>query len=251
MEVAEHIAALRGEGELLADVAARLDLDAPVPTCPEWQVRDLIRHVGGVHRWATAHVVQRRATPIDAQEQTALMEAWPEDGALIDWFREGLVTLVRALETAAPDLACWAFLPAPTPLAFWARRQAHETAIHRVDVERAGASAITAFPPAFAADGIDEILFGFVSRPRGRLRAETPRTLLCHAPDAKRHWLVCIGPGPVQVRNEVAPADCVVRGSASDLYLLLWNRGATDALEVDGDAALLDQWRESVRIRWG
>jgi hypothetical protein len=45
-------------------------------------------------------------------------------------------------------------------------------------------------------------------------------------------------------------ADGTVRGRASDLYLLLWNRGSTDALEVDGDAALLDLWRQSVRVRW-
>ena len=35
-------------------------------------------------------------------------------------------------------MRCFAFLPAPSPLAFWARRQAHETGIHRADVESAG-----------------------------------------------------------------------------------------------------------------
>jgi hypothetical protein len=41
-----------------------------------------------------------------------------------------------------------------------------------------------------------------------------------------------------------------VRGHASDLYLLLWNRRDRGGLDVQGDASLLDLWRESVRIRW-
>jgi len=39
------------------------------------------------------------------------------------------------LASAPPDLDCLTFLAAPSPLAMWARRQAHETAIHRVDAE--------------------------------------------------------------------------------------------------------------------
>lgn len=235
---------------MLADTAARLDLGAPVPTCPEWQLRDLVRHIGGVHRWAAAHVTQRRATPMGDQEETALMGSWPGDGALIDWFREGHAALVRALETADPDVACWAFLPAPTPLAFWARRQAHETAMHRVDVESAGAGVLTAFPAAFAADGIDELLFGFVSRPGRTLRAESPRTLLCEAIDTDQYWLLRIGPERVEVRSGAPAADCVVRGYASDLYVFLWNRRSVAGLDVEGDAALLDFWHRSARIRW-
>ena len=45
MEVGEHLDALRREGELLAAAAERSDLDTPIPTCPEWRMRDLVRHV--------------------------------------------------------------------------------------------------------------------------------------------------------------------------------------------------------------
>ncbi|MER6443505.1 hypothetical protein ABT275_45720 [Streptomyces sp. NPDC001185] len=36
-------------------------------------------------------------------------------------------------------MTCWTFNPArvPSPLAFWTRRQAHETAVHRYDAEAA------------------------------------------------------------------------------------------------------------------
>ena len=42
----------------------------------------------------------------------------------------------------------------------WARRQAHETAIHRYDAESASGD-VNGFDLDFAVDGIDEILVGF------------------------------------------------------------------------------------------
>ena len=54
------------------------------------------------------------------------------------------------LRTADPAVRCWTFLPAPSPLAFWARRQAHETAIHRADAQLA-AGPVTPFAADFAA----------------------------------------------------------------------------------------------------
>jgi uncharacterized protein (TIGR03083 family) len=210
---------------------------------------DLVGHLGHVHRWATAHVAQRRAEPMEAREEAELFAQWPHDTGLMEWFRDGLAALVYALETAAPDLACWTFLPAPSPLAFWARRQAHETAIHRADAQSAG-GAITAYPPLFAADGIDELLFGFVSRPRGRLRADPPRALHLQATDAGREWLVHIGPERVEVRGEAGDAECTVSGPASELYLMLWNRRPADGLALQGDTGLLEVWRDLVQIRW-
>src|SRR5579871_6969076 len=162
MEIAAHIAALRREGELLAASAAAVHLDMPTPTCPEWQMRDLLRHVGDVHRWAALYVGQRRTQPMDEEEEAAFLGHWPADDALIDWFRAGHAALVHTLATAPPDLTCWTFLPAPSPLAFWARRQAHETAIHRVDAQ-SPAGAVTALRPEVAADGIDELVTGFAS----------------------------------------------------------------------------------------
>ena len=249
MEVVEHVAALRREGRLLAEVAARTDLGVPVPTCPEWRVRDLVRHIGGVHRWAAAHVAGSRTRPLSEEEQAKVMAPPDDDHALVDWFGEGHAHLVHELETAAPDLACWTFLAAPSPLAFWARRQAHETAIHRADAESPGAT-ITPFPPAFAADGIDELLTCFITRPGGRLRADPPRTLHVGATDAGADWLVRIGPDQRVVSREAGDADCSVRGPACELYLMLWNRQAPDGLQVRGDPALLDLWRHSVRVRW-
>ncbi|HZD70233.1 MAG TPA: maleylpyruvate isomerase family mycothiol-dependent enzyme [Actinomycetes bacterium] len=248
MEVVEHVAALRREGRLLAEAAARTDLGVAVPTCPEWRMRDLVRHIGGVHRWAAAYVAGSRTQPMSEEEEAEIM-APPDDHALIDWFREGHAHLIHELETAAPDVACWTFLAAPSPRAFWARRQAHETAIHRADAESPGTT-ITPFPPAFAADGIDELLTCFITRPGGRLRTDPPRILHVGATDVAANWLVRIGPNQRVVSRQAGDADCSVRGRACQLYLMLWNRRPPTGLQVRGDPALLDLWRHSVRVRW-
>jgi uncharacterized protein (TIGR03083 family) len=151
MEFAEHLAALRLQGELLGAAAAGMDLETRIPTCPEWTMRDLVRHMGDVHRWAAAHVAERRTEPIRRVDEIA--GPLPGDADLLDWFHQGHADLVATLEAADPDVRCWSFLPAPSPLAFWARRQAHETGMHRADAE-SPSGRITPFDPALAADGV-------------------------------------------------------------------------------------------------
>lgn len=246
MKVADYIEAVALHAERLAAAAEQAAPGTHTPTCPGWTVRDVVEHVGGVHRWATEVVRDARAAPPDGE-----LPAAPADGELVAWFRTGAAELVAALTASRDDLDCWSFLPAPTPRAFWARRQAHETAIHRVDVESA-LGVKPQFDPGFAVDGIDELLLGFFSRRRGRLLADPPRTLGVQpddaAPDAA--WTVAVSPGGREVTRGEARGDCVLTGAASDLYQLLWNRRGTDGITVSGDESVLDLWREKATVTW-
>ena len=246
MDVATHLEALQDNGRLLLDAASSTGLDAVVPSCPQWQVRDLLQHVGQVHRWARSYVDTARTSPPDDNDRPA---SAPPDEELLEWFRDGHATLVRSLQAAPDDLQCWAFLPAPSPRAFWARRQAHETAIHRTDAELAAGSTPT-FDGAFAADGLDELLFGFFARPRGRLVADPALRLGLRATDTGDAWTITIGPDARTTTREAGDADCLVTGTASDLYLLLWNRAPWSACSVDGDDRVLGLWREKATISW-
>ena len=250
MDVDEHIEQLRRDGERLAAVASSTDPAAPVPTCPEWQLRDLVRHVGGVHRWATGFVSGAGVQPPDGDLER-LVGGWPDDAELVAWFSDGHRALVQALVSAPADLEAWTFLDAPTPLAFWARRQAHETAIHRVDAESA-AGDVTGFPSGFAADGIDELLLRFVVRKGKTLPVDEPRSMLVRATDVSRSWRVTFASTGFQVQTDPADAgaDLVVTAGASDLYTLLWNRRDPTGSELEGETDVLDLWRASVRIRW-
>lgn len=253
MEISEHIAALRLEGERVAEAAGAADPDAPVPTCPGWVVRDVVRHLGGVHRWATGIVSDARTDMWDV-EMDEVVGSWPADAELVEWFRSGHAGVLAALSDASPDLACWAFLPAPSPLAFWARRQAHETAIHRIDAERAAGTTSVPFAAALAADGIDELLSCFITRPGGRLTADPPRSLQVQCSDAEAGWLLSITPEGVRTSAAGADAgrqaDCNVSGRAADLYEALWNRRPVRGLDVAGDPSVLQLFCERVHIRW-
>ncbi|AYV26317.1 hypothetical protein EES41_06240 [Streptomyces sp. ADI95-16] len=243
----EFVEILVREGELLAEAAGRAGTEAPVPTCPQWRVADLLRHTGAVHRWAAGFVAEAIVDPVPFPDAPELVG--PE---LLAWFREGHADLVRTLTEAPADVQCWTFLPtaAPSPLAFWARRQAHETAIHRLDAEAALGVEFGAVAPEFAEDGVEELLTGFHARPRSRVRTPEPRVLRVRAADTGAVWTVHLSPEPPRtvVGDLGEPVDCEVTGTAAWLYAALWNRLPLAGPGVSGDGELARLWIDTGRI---
>lgn len=244
METGALIDRLESDGQLLIAAARRAGWDARVPGC-DWDVRELVTHLGGIHRWA-ADVVQTGSTTLSTDAGRAVGTG-PDDDELAEWFETGHAALVATLRSAAPDLACATFLPADSPLHFWSRRQAHETAIHRVDAEGAAGGGVSAFEPAFAQDGIGEMLRGFAARRSNAV--DRTATLGLAATDGPS-WLVTFGGERIEVTRsaELDTTDVVVRGASSDLYRWLWNR-PSDAT-VDGDDTVAKLWADTVKIRW-
>lgn len=248
METADFLQTLDREGRLLAAAAELAGTGAEVPSCPRWQVRDLLRHTGAVHEWAAAYVAE-------GHEARRPIGGGPDlDGdELVAWYRDSHHRLVDTLAAAPPDLECWTFHPAPTPspLRFWARRQAHETTVHRHDAESARGGTPSPVGADFAVDGIDELLRGFHARARSRVRSEEPRVLRVRAlgagKDADAVWTVRLSDGPpVTTRDASQQAAAELAGPADQLYLALWNRVPVPS--VTGDAALAALWRETSAI---
>ena len=258
MEIAQHIAAIGDEGRLFAKAAERAGLDADVPACPGWNARELVRHLGMIHLWAAAHVAFPHDEPdyeSEEEELAAFAESWPtlgtfwpEDDELIDWYLRTNTNLIEVLKSASPSVEAWTFLRAPSPLAMWARRQAHEIAIHRYDAEEA-AGEVTGFDPGFASDGVDEILAAFAIR-KPSFPVDAPRTMLVHASDTGDRWQVTMAPDGITTVRSDGPADVTLEGCAADLYVTMWNRGDDTAINVSGDRDLLDLWHHNVRVRW-
>ncbi len=240
MDHEKLIDALRTEGEALGEVRIA---DVDVPTCPDWTLPDLLRHVGNVHRWQHAQVVATDPAQLvrtDRNEEVSL-------DALADWYREGLTALVTALTQIDPD----ALTPSwhgPRPATFWARRAAHETAIHRWDAQ-AAVSAADPLDPDQAVDIIDELLE--VLAPF-RFRSEDwdgPEvTIHLHATDIEGEWLVGLGSDGLRVERVHAKGDVAARGPASDLALMVTGRMPAARLEVFGDPAVLDRWGGAIRF---
>jgi uncharacterized protein (TIGR03083 family) len=272
MEIAEYIDALRGQGTALAEAAGRAGLDAAVPACPPWVVSDLLRHTGYIHRWAARHITERPARVLAGPEEAEILRGGGPDEELIAWFLAGHAALVETLATADPALECGTFMAAPSPLAFWARRQAHETAIHRADAQSASGvpgvpgvpGSTPEYPADFAADGIDELIMGF-GRRRKYAPAAGPAAGRLHvaATDTGDGWFIEPREGRLQPQHAAVQttasgtggtggAGCTVRGPASAVYLFLWNRSGPDPADVtiDGDRDVLAGWQSGVRVRW-
>jgi len=108
VEPEEHIAELDAAGAQLAAAAQRAGLDAPVPGCPLWKIRELLRHTGYVHRWAAGYVAHGYQEEVGRRSEEELLRDGPGDRELLGWFRDGHAGLVSALRSADPALSCWA-----------------------------------------------------------------------------------------------------------------------------------------------
>ena len=253
MEATTHIAAVAREGRRLAEAGSAAGLDAMVPYCPGWDVRELLRHLSEIHLWAAAALTKQETRQAHMLNDLRaawpdLAVFWPDDEDLADYYLATNANLVRVLESSPTDLDTWTFLPAPSPLQMWARRQAHETAIHRYDAESASGD-VNGFETAFAADGIDEILMGFAPRAE-ELPLGVTVTMAVTPDDVSERWTVTMGPRGIDTVPQAEPADLTLSGTASDLYLAVWNRGDDSAIETTGDLGVLDIWRNRHRSRW-
>lgn len=220
--------------------------DAVALTCPEWTVSDLVRHTAKVHNWAARSLRTEPTRDRPGRDQPP--EDWDE---LFRWWDDQVATMLDNLKTGGPDAPAWVFHPEVEPTAaFWARRQAHETAIHRLDAEhaRTGSALPSAVPslvfePEFAADGIDELLVLLMPRMLSRDRPTVEGTVLFHAADAGRAWMVRLVPGEVplvEAAHEI-DADASVVGTADAVYRAAWRRPSTAI--VNGDRALIEVLR--------
>jgi uncharacterized protein (TIGR03083 family) len=248
----DHVESVQREGEALLSHAQRAGLGASVPSCPGWEVADLLRHVTRVHRWATGYLVHGYDQRVPHHEEGGQGSPLGED-EIVGRAAEAHAGLVRALLGAPPDLQCWAFLPASSPRGFWARRQAHETAVHRADAELAAGAPVSAVGPATAADGLDELLFGFLARP-SRAGSPTPDdqgVVALHATDHPGRWSVHIGTQGARALkggSSGPAADLTVTGPASALYFLAWNRTGAGPLVLEGRESLLAAFSLTARV---
>ncbi|MGE5286200.1 MAG: maleylpyruvate isomerase family mycothiol-dependent enzyme [Micromonosporaceae bacterium] len=215
------------------------DLSQPVPTCPGWTFKQLATHVGRGHRWAAQIVATRSAEFIPFNEvPDGKLPADPAQHA--EWLNSAASLVVGAVKAAGAD-PVWTFT-GMRPASFWARRRAHETAVHLADAQLAtGREA--ALPADIAADGIDEWLSVFAAGLRG-----DGQTLHFHATDegldGAGEWMVRRTPSGITVERGHGKADVAVRGPAVSLLLVLTRRlpPSQPGIEVHGDDALLTHW---------
>jgi uncharacterized protein (TIGR03083 family) len=232
VEFVEYLTETREQAAALRAAAVAAGPGAEVPTCPGWTVHRLVRHIARVQAQV---VLSLDADPAGEAPRTERPpEEWDE---LLAFWDHAVATMLDELARRGPGKPAWAFAGFGGT-DFWARRQAHETAIHRLDAEHAAHGDDVphlVFDPAFAADGADEALTIMVAR----FPVDVTGTVLVHAADAGRAWRVTLADGakPAIGTATEMDTDASLVGTADAVYRALWKRPSTAV--VNGDPALV------------
>jgi uncharacterized protein (TIGR03083 family) len=249
-----HCAEIIHQAKLLVSTLDGADLGVQVPSCPDWTVNQLLRHVGFAFRWAD-EMIRERWPEVDFSRSMSLdVAAYAGETAaeLGPWIEEGATSLASALQAVDPDemIATLAGHPGPR---LWSRRMAQETVIHRWDVVNALGVPFE-IDPAVAADNLTEwtlfaLPLGFVRRPAETAALMGPgQTVHLHATDFDCELVIDLtGPRPL-AREGHEKAAVAVRGPVAELMLAVYRRRPVDGLEVFGDRELLDRLLTSVRF---
>jgi uncharacterized protein (TIGR03083 family) len=227
---------------------------APVPTCPEWTVRDLVGHVGTGHRWAAEIVEARMRNP----PPYAVVDAPQDPGEWSRWLIAGARRLAQAVRDCGPDGPVWTWRAEGTA-GFWLRKMLHDELIHRFDIELA-CGHLGAVAPDVAADGVSDLLASIATLshtgsadPIFAGLAGSGETMQLQATDpglAGAAWLVKRTPAGVRWRPGQAPADVTVQARSRELLLVVNRRLDPDgpAVEITGERALFTHWLEHSRF---
>lgn len=241
---------IRSESDRFSAVVGETDPEARVPTCPDWNVRDLLQHLTNVHGFWAA-VIGDRLDEAAIEEFERNRPALPDDPAQLQRLRgEATDALLRALMARDPAEPAWSWFPPDQTVGFTWRMQTHEAVMHRVDAELAAGLPISPIAPEIAADGIDHVVdVMWAWAPAGAVRTVTG-TVRIEANDVGRSWLVntirwsgtawgqTFTDQPACERVDAGEPDATISGTAAHLDLLVWTRADRDVVRTGAPAVL-------------
>src|SRR3984957_16855270 len=225
------------------------NLDRSVPTCPEWTVADLVRHVGIVY-------LHKVATMRDG----TFPSPWPPAGlndeepvALLD---RAYAELIEEFDRHAPEDFSPTWYDPDQTVGFWIRRMAQETVIHRLDAELGADAPIAPIPDDVAIDGIDELLKVFVAYDAKKW-PEDYTEALADSPARSSNitttdveWLVgtapapfTVGAGPGMTVAAHTNTDTTITGTPTAVLRWAWSRetpGEPSGVTIEGYADLTE-----------
>lgn len=248
MDYARRLDAVSRESAAIARGIRAGSLEVGVPTCPDWSLRELCTHLGqfcGSWSHLICEGVGRPKTPY---AEPAPDESSPEWFA--DWYEEQAGHLAGLLADTSPDSYVWTWDPGDRTAGFVARRAAHELSVHRFDVQ-AARSAVEPIDGDLAVDGIEEI---FAMMAAWRLAGNeagaasgtgSGETIHLHGTEPDAEWTITLSSGGPHVERRHSKADLALRGTSSDLELVLYDRPPISEVEHLGDGGALEAWRRA------
>lgn len=251
MDTAARLASVVTQTSTFADWVHGKDPATTVPTCPKWNLAELVSHVGATQRMVTTLVGQRLTDPSAAYEN---MDLGPSDPAQWRaWLTETAADAAEAFRAVTDSTPVWDPSGGDQGVPFWARRLFGEITVHRADAAGAVGTRYDV-APEHAVEAIDDWLETMTSPGYAAARPEflnairdTSHSLHFHATDTDTGWRVRRKPDMVVLERMHADADATARGPAAELLLVLTRRLRLDdarQLQVLGDRELLDHWIE-------
>jgi uncharacterized protein (TIGR03083 family) len=236
-------------------------LEGRVPSCPDWTVADLTRHVAEVY-----------LHKVEMMRHGAHPEGWPPAAFLeeepIGLLTRGYGELRAEFDARRPEDVSKTWYEPDQTVGFWVRRMAQETVIHRIDAELGAAAPIAPVPADLAVDGIDELLKVFVAYAFSQwpedftdaLQNSPGRTFLIRT-DATTgtpsvSWLVSTAPdhltvegGPTEKTDDNVMPDVTISGTPTAILRWAWNRetpGEPSPVRIEGNTEALSEFRQCV-----
>lgn len=237
----------------LAALADATDAERQVPTCPGWTMADLVWHLLEVQDF-WEHIITKRPTGPDSYVQPPR----PADAELAAGLRSACDRLIAALDLADPAEEAWSWSSDHT-VGFTYRRQAHEAFVHRADAIATAETPLPVLDPAFAADGIEEILqYNLAGVPDWATFEADSGVVQLRTNDTGNAWTLRFGrmagtspntgttytDEPALKRDDAAEPGAVISAPAIELDLWLWGRRPDHVITVSGDASLSRRLRE-------
>jgi uncharacterized protein (TIGR03083 family) len=240
----QRLAVIEQAAGRVIDLATPANLERQVPSCPDWTMLDLVRHLARVYNWAGTIVEGQLQEPPDREG----LPRKPEDVTAVDWLSDRLDFVLAALRSTPSNALIWNFTSSsPATKAWWVRRQMNETIVHRIDAELAAGVPIEDVAPQVGADVTDELLMtlGFEAADAAGFDHSGDIWLHLHATDASdAEWTIDIG--SKRFARAHMKGDVALRGPALALSRWITGRSGIEELETFGDAQAAEAWRATI-----
>jgi uncharacterized protein (TIGR03083 family) len=192
----------------------------PVPACPAWTLRDLVLHLADVHHYWALNI-----HAADPSRQIPFEASYPEGADVLAWARTCLEEMIDAFRSVPADSPCRVWWVAPATAGAVAEHQVYEAELHRWDAQGAVMT-----PQAL---DLDICLVGIPEWIASRV------TWLTELPLPLITFETTDAPSSASL-GDATLGTVTVSGTASDVYLFMNGRVSADALEIVGDAELLE-----------